>query len=96
MQPYLSYVDSFLFFLNVLLYDEMDFVFDGTVQPRALPVLPPTEEGRSAEASTRHPRDPSHPGHPSCSSANYQQYLVSELAVQREKGEKLRKSEADD
>lgn len=65
MQPYLSYVDSFSFFLNVLLYDEMDFVFDGTVQPRALSVLPPTEEGRSAEVSTCHPRDPSHPGQPS-------------------------------
>lgn len=30
------------------------------------------------------------------SSANYQQHLVPELAVQGEKGEKLRKSEADD
>lgn len=28
-------------------------------------VLPPTEEGRGAEARTRHPRDPGHPGQPS-------------------------------
>lgn len=56
---------SLFFFLSVLLCDEMDFVFDGPAEPRALCVLPATEEGRSAGARTRHPRDPRDPGQPS-------------------------------
>lgn len=60
VQLYWSYVDSFSFFL---LCGEMDFVLEGTSEPRPLCVLPATEEGRRAEARTHHPREPGQPSH---------------------------------